>query len=229
MIRGSWLTATMRRPHILILVLVVGLLVTACAGSDSTNTTTSVQTESSTGEASPDSTAPEPTTTTAAAPTTAAPAPTGGEECIVGSWTLDSDAFVDNFDQILAQAGAPDAEVTALDGTFTVDMGSDGTYSAVRDAWGFRMTMADQTFVIEINGEESGIWSTEGSTLMIDPQESDLTITPSMELDGEVVPLPEGAIPVTTPPGIASGSDFECSGDALSLTNSGVVSVLNRN
>ena len=80
--------------------------------------------------------------------------------------------------------------------------------------------MADQTFVIEINGEESGSWSTEGSTLMIDPQESDLTITPSMVLDGDVVPLPDGALPVTTPPGIATG---------LNLTNSGVVSVLNRN
>lgn len=197
----------------------------ACTSSDGTGDTTTTSTSQ---PPAPPGTTTAPTTAPSDT-TTSAPSSAGGDECLLGTWTLDSNAFVENFDEIMTQAGIPDTEVTALDGSFIVEMSADGTYSAVRDGWGFRMVMADQTIVIEINGEETGTWATEGSTLIIDPLESDLTVTPSMELNGEVVPLPAGAIPVTAPPGIASGSDFDCSGDVLTLTNTGVVSVLSRN
>lgn len=218
--------------RLLVLTVLLGFVIGACASSneagDSPTTSTTGEPSSPSVTAAVTSTTERPTATTEPQTTTTAAKQTGGDECLVGNWTLDSNAFVENFDAIMAEAGISDAEVTALDGSFTVGMRADGTYSAVRDAWGFRMAMADGTVIIEIDGEETGTWSTEASRLLVDPQESDLTVSPSMEVNGEAVPLPGGTIPVTTPPGIATDSEFECSGDVLTLTNSGVVSVLNR-
>lgn len=212
--------------NLLSLTLIFGLLTAACTSGDEGGDTTS---ESTTTEESPVTTETvETTTTTEAAVSTAAPE-AGGDDCLVGSWTLDTESFIANFDDIMAEAGMPETEVVALDGTFVVDMSGDGTYVGTRDEWGFSMVTPEGTVSIEINGEESGTWSTDGSTLTVNPTSSDLTVVASVEVDGQEVPLPEGQVPIDTPPGIASNSDFECSGDVLTLTNAGVESVLNRN
>lgn len=223
----------MRR--LLLPVIVFGLITAACSqsgsGDDSTTTTSTAPDETTTTvEGVETTTTLEVTTTTAAPDTTTTTAVTagGGDDCLVGSWVLDSDAFVENFVSIFADAGLPDAEVSALDGTFTVDMSSDGTFDAVRDGWGFSIAMAEGTVTIEINGTETGTWSTTGDTLTIGSDLSDLTVESSIELDGSVVPLPEGQLPVDTPSGIATDSTFECSGDVLTLTNEGVESVMTR-
>lgn len=217
--------------RLLTLTLAIGLVVAACAsGEGDADTAASAPTASSTTEPSSDPTEPADDTTTTevdATTTTAATAEGGGDDCLVGSWTLDSDDFVENFDEIMAQQGMPDTDVSALDGSFTVDMNADGTYVAIRDAWGFEMAMPDGTFVIEINGSETGTWSTNESILIINPQENDLTTT--VYLDGEEMPLPGGETPFPTPEGLASNSEFDCSGDMLTMTNAGVESVLTRN
>jgi hypothetical protein len=143
-------------------------------------------------------------------------------------WTLDSEAFVENFDAIMTEAGMPDAEVTSLDGTFEVEMNADGSYVAVRDEWGFSMGTPQGTVVIEINGTETGNWSTSGSTLNIDPGENDLTVDSSIVVDGQEIPMPGSDLPVEAPPGLATASEFQCSGDTLTLESGGVESVLNR-
>lgn len=212
------------------LTLVIGLVAVACtSGEGSDETTTTAAAESSTTGASSETTEPSNAVTTTAADetsTTTATAGGGGDDCLVGSWTLDSDTFVENFDEIMAQQGLPDTEVSVLDGSFTVDMNADGTYVATRDAWGFEMAMPDGTFVIEINGSETGTWATNDSTLIIEPQENDLTT--NVLLNGEEMPMPGGSTPFPTPEGLASNSEFACSGDTLTTTNAGVESILHR-
>lgn len=221
----------MRR--VLVLALSVLLVMTACspadeAGDESTTSSTGTETTQP---------APQATTTTeaaAVATTTEAPEATttteaqsaGGEECLVGTWVLDSDAFVENFASIFASQGMPEAEVDALDGSFTVEMNADGSYTGVRDQWGFSIMSDEGNIVIEINGEETGTWSADGSTLNITQDDSNLTVDATVEVDGEVFPMPES--PVDVPPGIATDSSYTCSGDVLTVTNEGVESVLNR-
>jgi len=210
-----------------LLTLTLGLLIAACAGGGDEGTTTSSAPD--TTEQAPSTTAaPDTATTVAAAVTTTAASSASGDECLIGTWTLDSDAFVENFDAIMTEAGMPDSEVTALDGTFEVEMNANGTYLAVRDEWGFNMATPEGTVVIEINGTESGTWATNGSTLDINPEENDLTVDASVEVNGQLQPLPGSQAPIETPPGLATNSEFECSADVLTVTNEGVESVLNR-
>lgn len=216
-------------PRFATLTLALAFIVAACNGGGDEATTTSTPSESATTVPAVSTTdVPGSTTTSEAATTTTEGASAGGDSCFVGVWTLDSDAFVENFDAIMTEAGMPDAEVTALDGTFEVEMIADGTYLAVRDEWGFNLITPQGTVIIEINGDETGTWSTSGSTLTIDPGENNLTVESSIEVDGQVLPLPGSDLPIDAPPGLATDSEFECSGDVLTLTNEGIESVLNR-
>lgn len=209
------------------LLIVSALVVAACDGASGDTTTSTVDVTTSTAAAAT-TTAPGPTTTTRADTTTQPPASGGGSDCLVGSWILDSEAFVENFDSIFADAGMPDTEVSALDGTFTVDLGPDGSLEAERDEWGFRITMPEGVFIIEINGTEMGTWSADDSTLTVTTDVSNIEVSTSIEVGGELIAMPEGQMPIEPPQGIATGSEYTCSGDVLTLTNAGVESRLER-
>lgn len=218
----------MRR--LLILVSVVGLIAAGCNGGagdtttttdDATSTTANVPetTTSSAGE----------TTSTVGETTTTAPAASGGPDCLVGTWVLDNDAFVANFGSIFADAGMPGAEVSALGGTFSVELGADGSLNATRDEWGFEMDTGEGVVIIEIDGTETGTWSADESTLTVSTDASDLEVDFSVEVDGEMVEMPSEFQPeFDVPQGITTNSTYTCSGDVLTLTNEGVESVLNR-
>lgn len=208
------------------LVIISGLVVAACSGA-SGDTTTSTDDVTTSTVAATTTTVPGPTTTTQAV-TTTPPATGGGSDCLVGSWILDSEAFVENFDAIFADAGMPDAEVSALDGSFTVDLGADGSLEAERDEWGFRISMPEGVFIIEINGTETGTWSADDSTMTVTTDVSNIEVSAAIEVDGEVIAMPEGQMPIEPPQGIATGSEYTCSGDVLTLTNAGVDSRLDR-
>lgn len=222
----------MRRLSILFTAL--SLVLVACAGSgDETTTTTASDADTTTSAASDATTttaAPETTTTAAAESTTTTSGDTasGTDDCLVGTWTLDSEGFVENFGSIFAEAGMSDAEVSALDGTFTVELGADGSLRGTREEWGFEIATGQGTVTIEINGTETGTWSADGSNLTITTQDSALDVNATIEADGQVIEMPQDQIPVETPPGIASNSEYTCSGDTLTLTNAGVESVLTR-
>jgi hypothetical protein len=211
-----------------ILLVISGLVIGGCNGAsgDTTTTSTADVTTSTAGETT--TTVAGPTTTTQVVTTTPPPASGGGSDCLVGTWILDSEAFVDNFDSIFADAGMPDAEVSALDGSFTVDLGADGSLEAERDEWGFRITMPEGVFIIEVNGTETGTWSADDSTLTVTTDVSNIDLSASIEVDGELIAMPEGQMPIEPPQGIATGSDYTCSGDVMTLANAGVESVLNR-
>lgn len=202
----------------------VSLLLTACAGSEGDATTSTADTAATTTTVADTTT----TTTSPQTTTTAGQPAEGTDDCLVGTWLLDSEAFVENFGSIFADAGMPGAEVTSLDGTFTVELGADGSLTGTRDDWGFNIVTGEGTIIMEINGTETGTWSADGSTLTVETLESDLSVNASMEVDGEVFEMPQGQVPIEAPPGIASNSEYTCSGDTLTLTNAGVESVLTR-
>lgn len=211
-----------------ILLVISGLVIGGCNGASGDTTTTSTSDVSTSTAGETTTTVAGPTTTTQVVTTTQLPASGGGSDCLVGTWILDSEAFVENFDSIFADAGMPDAEVSALDGSFTVDLGADGSLEAERDEWGFRITMPEGVFIIEVDGTERGTWSADDSTLTVTTDVSNIDVSASIEVDGEVIAMPEGQMPIEPPQGIATGSDYTCSGDVMTLANAGVESVLNR-
>ena len=217
-----------------ILLLVTSLVLAACGGSgDEGTTTTAAADDASTTleEETTTTAAPEPTTTTEAettTTTTAGETASGTDDCVVGTWTLDSEAFVENFEPLFEDAGIPDADVSALDGDFIVELGADGSLTGTRDGWGFDIDTGQGVVTLEINGTETGTWSAEGSTMTVNIDESDVTVSSTIEVDGQVIEMPQDQIPVETPPGIASNSEYTCSGDVLTLTNEGIETVLNR-
>lgn len=210
------------------LVLVLSVVVVGCSGSSGETTTTSAA-EATTTSVPATSTTTAPTTTTSITTPSTTPSPGGGGSgCLVGDWVLDSEAFVENFDSIFADAGMPDAEVAPLGGSFTVELSADGSLEAEREEWGFRITTPDGTVIIEINGTETGTWSADESTLTVDTDVSEIEVSAAIEVGGEVIEMPEGQMPIEPPEGIATGSEYTCSGDVLTLSNAGVESVLNR-
>jgi hypothetical protein len=209
------------------LVVFIALVAASCGGSSGETTTTTPEAATTTTATATTSTSALTTTTTPATTTTTALSG-GGPDCLVGTWVLDSEAFVENFDSIFAEAGMPDAEVSPLDGTFNVGLSADGSLEAQREEWGFRISMPDGTFIIEINGTETGSWSADDSILTVDTDVSQVEVSASIEVGDQVIAMPEGQFPIEPPEGIATGSSYTCDGDVLTLSNAGVESVLNR-
>lgn len=213
----------MRRPTALILA--IGLAAVACSPSDSETTTTTPSEASSTTEAASAETttteAPVETTTT-----TEATASAGGSSCVEGTWLLDIQSFISLMEDEFVAAGFGADAISANDGTYVVTMGSDGTFSAERDEWGFTVETEDGTFTMSISGTETGTWSADDSTITVTVDSSDVTVSSTAEVDGQVVTLPNS--PVAVPDAVAENSAYQCSGDVLTVTNEGVVITLNR-
>lgn len=209
---------------------VVCLVVAACNGDSSDTTTTTLAAEETTTSSADETTtsAADTTTTTAEAATTTAGASGGGDDCLVGTWVLDDQAF---FDQVFANIDEETAgfgEVTSVSGTFTTTLNSDGSVEAVREDWGFSVATEEGTFNIVINGTQTGTWETEGSSLLLTLDEGDaFDIEASVEVDGEEFPLPSAPVDVPAE-ALASSSDYSCSGDELSVTSEGITSEFDR-
>jgi hypothetical protein len=212
------------------LLFAVCLVVAACNGDGSGITTLDAEetTASSAGETS--TTGADITTTTndTAESTTTAGA-TGGDNCLVGSWVLDDQAF---FDQVFAETDEETTgfgDVTSVSGSFITTLGADGSVEAVRDDWGFSVETEDGTFNIVINGTQTGAWETEGSTLALSLDEgSGFDVQASIVVDGEETVLPSA--PEDFPSeALSSSSEFSCSGDDLSVTSEGITSEFDRN
>lgn len=221
----------MRR--LLTLLFALGLIVAACspsdeAGDDSTTTTAATATT----EAAPDETtttaAAEETTTTAAAETTttAAPAGAGGPSCIEGDWVFGSDQFVEAMRSVMTDQELEGTDVAATDGTYTVSFASDGTYTGVREDWGFAIETPDGSVVVRVNGEESGTWSADDSTITVSMESSDIQVSASVEADGQTFEMPNS--PVEPPEAIAESSSYQCDSDTLTVTTDEITFELDR-
>lgn len=208
------------------LLFAVCLVVAACNGDSSETTTTLAAEETSTTAAAETSTTGE--TTTSAAETTTTAAATGGDDCLVGSWVLDDQAF---FDQVFAEMDEETTgfrEVTSVSGDFTTTFDSNGSLEAVRDDWGFSVATEEGTFNIVINGTQTGNWETDRSTLLLTLDEGDaFDVRASVVVDGEEIVLPSAPMEVPSE-ALASFSEFSCSGDELSVTSEGITSEFDR-
>lgn len=212
------------------LLFAVCLVVAACNGDGSGTTTLDAEetTGSSAGETSTTG-ADITTTTNDTAETTTTAGATGGDNCLVGSWVLDDQAF---FDQVFAETDEETTgfgDVTSVSGSFITTLSADGSVEAVRDDWGFSVETEDGTFNIVINGTQTGAWETEGSTLALSLDEgSGFDVQASIVVDGEETVLPSA--PEDFPSeALSSSSEFSCSGDDLSVTSEGITSEFDRN
>ena len=138
--------------------------------------------------------------TTITETTTAAP-----DECaFIGSWTLDGPAFA-------AEVSAwMESTTEYVSGTYTMEFLPDGGFVSQRSAWTLRHEFSDGAIVTETTTDEEGTWSTDGTTLTVTaPGDPAAAVMAWIEIDGELVPLPAGQVPMTAP-GISGSATYTC-------------------
>ena len=208
----------------LIISLVVLAVAAACGSSSDESTTTTSPGSTTTAAAT---TGADESTTTAADTTTTTETLTaaGGPSCVVGSWVVDSDAFLESLRQVFADEAAG-GEITEINGTYTIEIAGDGTTSGEREEWGFTVLTAEGTVVISMDGTETGTWSATDDSITVETTTSDMNVSVTVEADGQVFTLTDS--PVAIPDVITSASQYSCDGDSLSVTSEGVTFVLIR-
>jgi hypothetical protein len=207
------------------------LLLTACSSGDgSDDTTTSVAAEVTTTESGlTDTTEPPAETTTTATEdddTTTTAGSTGGASCVEGSWLFGGETFVAAMESAMNDADMAGASVEPTDGTYTVTFEPNGTYTGVRDEWGFAVDSPDGSVVIQMDGTETGSWSADGSTMTLQIDGSDVQVSARVEADGQSFELPNS--PVQVPEAIAESSPYECDSDTLTVNTGEFTFVLDR-
>lgn len=208
--------------------IVLALALAACgpSGGDASTTTVGGDTTTSSSSAETTTSAPAPSTTVESTDPTAAPTGAGGPDCLVGTWELDSDAFIEGLAELFASAEMGATEVTGIGGVFSTELSADGSARAVREGWGFTIQSDEGNVTIEINGEETGTWAADDATVTLDLTSSNLTVDSRVEVDGQVIDLPSS--PVEVPETIATASEYMCDGDTLTITNDSITSVMTR-
>jgi hypothetical protein len=217
----------MRRP--LILIVTLALVASACSGDDAGDTTTSAPDETtSTAEAEEaTTTAAADTTTTAAETTTTAAAMTsGGPSCIEGDWIFASEGFVEAMKAAMTGQEFEGTEIEPTDGTYTVSFAGDGTYTGVRDEWGWSIETPDGAITVMVSGEETGAWSADDTTISVSVESSDVQVSATVEADGQSLQLPNSPVPV--PEAIVESTNYECDSDTLTVTTDEATFVLDR-
>jgi hypothetical protein len=206
--------------RILLVAIAVAMVAAACGSSSDTTTTIGATTTTAVVTTSADT-----DTTTTAATTTTELAAAGGPDCLVGTWVLDSDSFLETLHQVFVdQAG--EGEVTDISGIYTVDMAADGTLTGERQGWGFSVATSQGTLEMAINGTEMGTWSATEDTITIASVVSDLDVSASVDVNGKKISITD--MPIDVPEAIATDSTYSCGGDVLTVTHEGYTSVLNR-
>lgn len=209
-------------------VLALALLAAACGGDTTPTTTAAVS--AATTVASPDTTSVETTSTTAAPETTTTTvAVTSSADCLVGAWELDSAAFLETVFAETADEAGDDFTATHGGGSYVVTLFEDGTFDGLRDNWQMRFGSSEGVFVTTLNGSEEGTWSTDGNTLSISTDVSDVAVTQALEVDGELQELPfSGTTQTVRTDAFEGEGTFTCDSDRMTVTFEGVTSILDR-
>lgn len=210
----------------------IALLLTACGGDDAATTTTAgggAADVTQTTEAETTTTTEAPTTTTTAAPTTTQAQVSA--DCLVGTWELDSEAFIEQIFAGADETGFEDlGEMTVSHGggAFIVTMNEDGTYVGERDDWQIRLSADEGTFVTTLNGEEAGTWSAAGDQLTVTSESSTIQVSFAAEVDGELQELPFGGPETVASRELAGTGPFTCDNDTLEVAFEGGTSTFDR-
>lgn len=203
--------------------LIIGavLVLSACASESGETTTTAVEDATTATAAAETTTTSAPTTTTTEATTTSTASGTGGggETCLIGDWELDSRAFMESLSETFSEeAGTDDLTIEFVGGSYIVSLGETGIFTGDRDEWAFETTMQEGAIRITIDGLDTGSWEADGSTLVINDYESASVLKAQAVVDGELVDLPQGTVPMTDSNAVTPSSTYQCSGDTLVIT-----------
>jgi hypothetical protein len=201
--------------------MVMTLVLAACA-TDSEETTTTADADGTTTVSVDTTTTTEPgtTTTTTEATTTSTEAAAGGgdQACLIGDWELNSEAFMESLSEAFSEEAGTDLTIEFVGGSYIVSLSESGLFTGDRDAWAFQMSMQEGAFRITIDGLDTGSWEADGSTLAINDYESAAILNAQAVVDGELVDLPQGTVPMTDSSAVTPSSTYECSGDTLTVT-----------
>jgi hypothetical protein len=206
------------------LTLAVAMVVSACGGEAEDTTTPTTDGGSATTEA-PTTTVAE-TTTTEAVTTTVDSSGNGGPACLEGTWILDNDAFVEALVAAFEESGMDPESLEPNDGLYTIELDPDGTFTGTREDWGFSVVIPEGTFNITVNGTEMGTWSAGDDTMTVTQTGADVSVSATVEADGQQFELPEAPVPI--PEAMQTDSSYVCDGDTLRLTTEDVTTVMRR-
>lgn len=218
--------SAMRRLSIFVLALAV--VIAACGGDSeiaSTSTTVDPVTTTTAAPTTTEATEAE-TTTTDPVATTAGATASGGPGCLEGTWILDNEAFVDALLAAFADAGMEAETLEPNDGTYMIDLSADGTFTGTRDEWGFSVVLPEGAFNITVNGTEMGTWSADDDTMTVTQTGSDLSVSATVEADGQEFELPDAPVPI--PEAMQTDSAYTCDDETLTVTTEDVTTVMNR-
>ena len=211
----------MRRIAVAIAVL---LAATACSASGDDTTTTTVPAGAASGTTT---TTVAVTTTTVAGPetttTTTVAAGSDLASCVVGTWELDSDAFLAAVTEAAADEAGDVGEFTFGGGSYRLTVGGDGTFIDERVDWTLLVVSDFGDLSVTINDRNEGTYTLEGDVLSttIDMGEApEVTFL----VDGVPVEFPAGTSPVQPPAAEFTGATVTCAGDAMSAFFDGFTS-----
>lgn len=199
--------------------MIIVLLLAACGGGEAETTTTAASEAATTTAEATTTTTTEATTTTTEAPTTTTTTEPemSAEECLVGTWDLDSEAFVDS---LMSTMGTDlPGEITSGGGSYVVEMGADGSFEVTRDEWRYLIESPQGTLVAQIDGTESGTYEADGDTLTATTTGGDATISMGLLVDGELQDLPFPMEMDLATDAIAGTAQYECTDETLTVSS----------
>jgi len=213
----------------------------ACAGSDTTDTTSPVTETTpavdSTRPAAETTMARETTTTAPGADTTAASAgspttstTTGAADdgelasCIVGAWELDDEGFLSLVEDAATamDTGGGGVDVLPNGGLYQITVDADGSWTSERIDWGWSVYIGDEDEInIIINGTTAGTWSIDGEDLTVDVESDDTTMDVTGVVGGVDVDLGAAGLPdgFETDAMVDGTAPVTCDGDTITVAS----------
>jgi len=208
----------------LIIIAVLGVVAAACSPSDSAETTTTTTTLGTGGTVTTVAAGASATTSTTVADVSVG---SGNlDECMVGTWELDADAFFQVISDSLAGSDAP-GEFVHLGGVNQITASADGTFVDERIDWRFGVVTGFGNLEMTVNHTQTGTWSAAGdvvSTTITDTGTPDFT----MAIDGLPFEIPGGALPVEPPETSIDAAVAACSETTLLVTADDITSTWTR-
>lgn len=150
------------------------------------------------------------------------------QECILGTWNVDTAAMQEAMTELLAVGGEDLGDMQmSITGEGTYDFAEGGAFSSTADmSSGVTMSAEGMELVTESTstGTMTGSWSLEGDQLTLaDLDTSGLTVTTTGSMNGEPLDIPEGSTEAAMQAAPPSASTVTCTDDALTLTTTSAV------
>ena len=209
-------------------IVVLAVVAVSCSSGDSdggaTTTTTVAGASGSTSSTSP----PSDSTSTTGVPDTTPPAGGGGiDDCIVGSWDLDSQPFFDTISESLGGAEAA-GEFRHVGGVYRITASADGTFVDQRIDWTFAVVTDEGGLELSINHTQTGTYTVEDGIITTSIPAGGGAPEVTMSIDGVPSNIPGGAIPIDPPDASFDSAVATCDDDTLVISYDGFTSTWNR-